>query len=290
MLTLAVAHREETYERIEEPLRERGIEARPISLTEQTTPIGENRPSLPDFDTGFVFPGRLMEGGVVDALLDVPWVNDREAVLRSRNKAETLARLAEADLPVPETVLVSNPVDDAAVRDAFERFDPPVVVKPNSTTRGTGVLKVGEVDSLLGATDYLDLLHEFPATGDRSYLIQEAIETARDYRVMVLEGDFVGAVERSLPADDAAAGRWKRNVHLGATAEGVTPPPPVLRLAERAAEVVDIPLLGVDILVSQEKTVITETNARPTIDRAEKYVGDFYDRLAGVIEGTATGR
>ncbi|MFB6153121.1 MAG: RimK family alpha-L-glutamate ligase [Halodesulfurarchaeum sp.] len=290
MLTLAVAHREETFERIEEPLRDRGIEVEPISITSQTTPIGEESPDPGGFDAGFVFPGRIMEGGVLDALLDVPWVNDREAVLRSRNKAGTLTRLAEADLPVPKTVLVSNPVEEDAVREAFERFEPPVVVKPNSTTRGNGVLQVSEVDSLLGATDYLDLLHEFPATGDRSYLIQEAIETTRDYRVMLLEGEFVGAVERSLPEDERDRGRWKRNVHRGATAEGVTPPPPVTRLAERAAEAMDIPLLGVDILVSPEKTVVTETNARPTIDREEKYVGDFYDRLTGLIERTATGR
>lgn len=287
MLTLAVAHRAETYERIQAPLEDRGIATEHVSISGGTTHLLDPSLDTAGIDAGFVFPGRLMEGGVLAALLGVPWVNDREAVLSSRNKAETLARLAAADLPVPETVLVSHPANGPDIEAAAEQLGPPLVVKPNSTTRGTGVLKVADLDSLHGATDYLDLIHEFPGTGDRSYLLQEYLPEARDFRIMVIDGEFVGAVERSIPASARDAGRWKHNVHRGAEATPVLPAKSVRDLAEEAAQVMDIPVVGVDILSTGERTVITETNARPTIDDAGKYIEGFYDKLAGVIRESA---
>ncbi|MUV59416.1 RimK family alpha-L-glutamate ligase, partial [Halobacterium sp. CBA1126] len=242
----------------------------------------EDPPFDPEnFDAGFVFPGRLMEGGVVDAFLDVPWVNDRAAVLRSRNKAGALATLADAGVPVPETVYVSNPADEDDVRAAFAAFDPPVVVKPNSTTRGVGVTKVHDADSLSGVTDYLELVHDYRATGDKSYLVQEFLPDAADYRVMVLDGEVVGAVQRTAPDG------WKHNVHRGADAAGVALPEDLRALAVDAADALDVPFLGVDLLVSGDRAVVSETNARPTIDSEEKYDAGFYDRLAALVERTA---
>jgi ribosomal protein S6--L-glutamate ligase len=227
-----------------------------------------------------------MEGGVADALLDVPWVNDREAILRSRNKGGALARLGRAGVPTPESVYVSNPVDESELRATFERFDPPVVVKPNSTTRGVGIAKAGDLDSFFGVCDYLSLVHDYRATGDRSFLVQEYLPDARDYRAMVVDGEYVGAVERRLPDAERRAGRWKHNVHRGAVAEGVELPKEHRKLAENAAEALGIDWLGVDILVSGDRAVVNETNARPTVDAETKYEADFYDRLAALIRRT----
>jgi ribosomal protein S6--L-glutamate ligase len=212
---------------------------------------------------------------------------DSSAVLRSRNKADVLARLGQADVPVPETVVVSNPAGEAELIDAFERLDPPVVVKPNSTTRGTGVAKAHDLDSFLGIVDYLDLVHDYRATGDRSFLVQEYLADATDYRAMVVDGEYVGAVERRLPESARERGQWKHNVHRGAEAEGVDLPADLRELAEQAAAVLDIPYLGVDLLVTDDRAVVNETNARPTIDSATKYEDGFWDDLAGLIRATA---
>ena len=287
MLRLAVATDAETYERMQDPLADRGIEVEYVQPSERILRLDPDAVSLDSFDAGFVFPSRVMEGGVVDALLDVPWVNDRETVLRSRNKAEVYARLGRADVPVPETTLVSNPVDEGELVTAFEEIDGEVVVKPNSTTRGTGVARAADLDSFLGICDYLDLIHDYRATGDKSFLIQEFVPDARDYRAMVVDGRFAGAVERQLPEGAVAAGQWKHNVHRGAEATGVDLPADLRRLAEDAAAALEIDWVGVDLLVSDERAVVTETNARPTIDAATKYEPGFYDDLAGLIRATA---
>jgi len=284
MLRLAVATNKQTYERMQAPLADRDIAVEYVETAERTIPLDAG---LGSFGAGFVFPPRLAEGGVVSELLGVPWVNGRDAILRSRHKGEALARLARARIPIPETVVVSDPVDEAALAAAFERFDPPVVVKPNSVTRGVGVAKAHDLDSFLGICDYLDLVHDYKATGDCSFLVQEYLDGARDYRAMCIDGEYVGAVERRLPDDALAAGQWKHNVHRGAVATGVDLDDDLRRLAERAADAMDIRFLGIDLLVTDDRAVVNETNARPTIDDATKYEDGFYDDLAGLIRRTA---
>lgn len=279
MLSLAVATDAETLDRIRGPLADRGISASYVPYRKRTLSLSDPPFSPDEFDVGLVYPGRLMEGGVLDALLDVPWVNDRETVLRSRNKAGVLARLERTGVSVPDTVLVSNPVNEDDVLDALAGFDYPVVVKPNSATRGVGVTKLGDADSALGVTDYLDLIHDFPATDDKSYLVQEYVPDATDYRVMVLDGEYAGAVERR-------GSGWKHNVHRGADATGVDPPERVKSIAEDTADVLDIPILGVDVLDTGSRALVNETNARPTIDAETKYEDGFYDRFAELVRTT----
>jgi ribosomal protein S6--L-glutamate ligase len=281
MLRLAVATRAETFDRLREPLAERDICVEHVQTRERAIDLSGEPDLDPDrFDVGYVFPPRLMEGGVADALLSIPWVNDREAILRSRNKAETLARLERAGIPVPETTLVSNPVDRETVAATFERFDPPVVVKPNSATRGLGVTRVGDPDALVGVADTFQALHESPVTGDRSFLVQEFRAEATDYRLMVVDGHCVGGVRRS-------GSGWTHNVHRGGAAEGVDPSPELRELAEGVAETLSIPLLGVDVLVNDDGPVVVETAARPTVDDVAKYDADVYDRLATLVRETA---
>ncbi|AXR79576.1 ATP-grasp domain-containing protein [Natrarchaeobaculum sulfurireducens] len=284
MIELAVANDQETFRRMREPLAERGIRATHVPASERVIALGEDTTwDANEYDVGYVYPGRLMEGGVADALLEVPWLNDRDAVLTSRNKAEVIARFERAGLPVPHSVYVSNDVSETELVDVFERFEPPVVVKPNSTTRGVGVAKAHDLDSFLGICDYLSLVHDYRATGDRSFLVQEYLPGATDYRVMVLEGEYVGAVERRLPETASARGQWKHNVHRGAEATGVELPQAWREIAESVAHELEIPFLGVDLLETGDRLVVNETNARPTIDAATKYEAGFYDRLADAI-------
>jgi ribosomal protein S6--L-glutamate ligase len=65
-------------------------------------------------------------------------------------------------------------------------------------------------------------------------------------------------------------------------------PPDLRALAEQAAEAMDVPFLGVDLLVTDDRAVVNETNARPTIDDATKYEPGFWDDLAKLIRETAS--
>lgn len=289
MLRLAVTTRAETFERMQSPLSDRGIAVDHLETRERAISIerGPNAFDSAQFDVGFVYPPRLAEGGVADALLSIPWINGREQVLRSRNKGETLARLADAGLPTPRTHFISNPVTQSELRTVFEEFEGPVVVKPNNTTRGVGVARADDLDSFLGICDYLSLVHDYRATGDRSFIVQEFLPDVVDFRVMVVDGTVAGAVKRELPKSRQTAGQWKHNVHRGATATGVDLSKDHRKLAERVASVLDIPWLGVDLLVTPEEVVVNETNARPTIDEETKYKEGFWDAVAALVRNHA---
>ncbi|AFK18184.2 RimK family alpha-L-glutamate ligase [Haloferax mediterranei ATCC 33500] len=287
MLRLAVTTSSETFERMRDPLAERGIEVG--HLRAKRFALDLSTPPTESFDVGFVYPTREMEGGVVTARHDIPWVNTREDILTSRNKAGVIAALKQSDIPVPKSVYVSNPADESELVETIEAagLDFPVVLKPNSTTRGAGIAKAHDPDSLSGLVDHLNLVHDYRATGDKSYLVQEWLPNASDYRVMVLDGQVVGAVERRLSDSARADGRWKHNVHRGAEAVGVDLPKRHRALAEVVAAELDIRYLGVDLLESDGRVVVSETNARPTIDDGAKYDDGFFDRLAALIERVA---
>ncbi|MFC7069690.1 ATP-grasp domain-containing protein [Halobaculum lipolyticum] len=287
-LRLAVTTNAETFARLRERLAPHGIAVDHVRADERTLRVdADPEGEFAGFDVGWVYPSRLMEGAVVDTHLGVPWVNGRDAVLGSRNKAGTLATLAAAGVPVPETRVVSNPVDDEAVLAAAAEVGYPVVVKPNSATRGVGVAKATDPDSLLGVTDYLDLVHDYRATGDKSFLLQEFLPDATDYRAMVVDGEYAGAVERRLPEGAVADGNWKHNVHRGAVAAGVDLDDDARDLVERAAAATGVPLVGVDLLESDGRLVVSETNARPTVDAAGKYRAGFDESLAALVRRTA---
>lgn len=283
-LDLAVASDGPTRTRLQRHLPPLGIAVHHLAVGAGVDEIGR---SFNDeaYDVGFVYPTRTVEGDVITAATGLPWVNDRDDILTTRNKAGSLTMLHAAGIPIPRTVHISSPADEAAVVEAFRSFDGPVVLKPNTTTKGIGHVLLTDEDSFRGVFDYIDLLHSFPATRDRSFLLQRYLPEARDLRVTIVDGSVVGAVERQLPDD--TAGKWVKNVHRGATAVPVDPPQEVLELAQRVATELSIDLLGVDILFTSQGPLVLEVNGRPTIDRIEKYTSDVYDRLAALIERTA---
>lgn len=284
-IDLAVASDGPTRRRLRRHLPARGIAVHHLDVGSGLTELTDTDRAARQYDVGFVYPPRTVPGAVYTARQALEWVNDRDAIATTRNKAGSLARLTAAGVSIPRTFHAVSPVEYDEVIEAAQALQGPVVIKPNATTRGTGHVLVHDTDSLRGVVDYLDLVHAFPATADRSFLVQAYHPAARDLRLTVIDGSVAGAVERTLPST-AGDGEWVRNVHRGATATAIDPPDTVVELAERAASLLSVPLLGVDILLSDDGPMVLEVNGRPTIDRVEKYPSDFYDRLTALIERT----
>ena len=288
MLELAVITHEETFSRMKDPLEDRGIISRNIQAYSRQFPISQTIPEdLQNIDVGFVYPARIMEGGVIDSLLNVPWVNGLEEVLTSRNKGKVLSILSRGGFDTPSTIMISNPIGEDELVEAYCKFDSPVVIKPNSATRGIGIALVNDIDSFIGIVDYIKLIQSGEAIGDRTFLIQEYIPDAIDCRVMIIDGEYAGAVERKFIGDNADVGKWKKNVHKNAIAVKKDMPDSIQKMAEEVAQMLKIQYLGIDLLISEDRVVINETNARATIDDEKKYIPEFYDKLADLIKSVA---
>ena len=275
-MKLLLTHGEDSNARIEEGLSSHGIDC--VTFDAYGRVYDLNDDDVPEADVGLVYPSRLVEGGVIDALSDTVWINDATDVLTTRNKARTVALLERAGVPVPETRLLSSPVSGDDVRAAFDAVGAPAVFKPNSASSGRGATLVHDEDTARGISDLFGVVHESSLVRDRSFVVQEYVEGARDYRVMVLNGDYVGAVERR-------ANGWKKNVSGGAEARGTKPSDRVVSLAEDAARALGVDFCGVDVLSrdSDDFAVVNEVNARPTVDDADKYDPDFYEEFARLV-------
>lgn len=271
-MKLLITHGEASNRRLSEGLEKHGVKTVTFNATGRVYTLNENVGA----EAGLVYPSRLVEGGVVDAIGDIVWVNDADDILTTRNKARTTALLDDAGVRTPDTRLLSSPLADEDVRTAFDEVGSPAVVKPNSASSGRGATLVRDPDSAAGVGDLFGVVHESSLVRDRTFVVQEYIEDARDFRVMVVDGDYVGAVERRAPG-------WKKNVRAGAEAHGIEPPEEVVNVAEKAARVLDIDFCGVDVLFADGATV-NEVNARPTVDDAQKYEPDFYARLARLVK------
>jgi len=107
----------------------------------------------------------------------------------ARDKLSTLVMLEKAGLPVPEQKMVKS---EAEAMEAARKIGFPVVIKPHNQDAGNGVfaklMSENHVkNAYAGAREYSDLV-----------LLEKHI-VGKDYRLIVLNGELVWAIER-LPA------------------------------------------------------------------------------------------
>jgi ribosomal protein S6--L-glutamate ligase len=192
----------------------------------------------------------------------VPVMNSPRAIERSVDKFYTDARLHEAGLPTPETVVcetVASAMD--AVRAMLGRpnrhegagMENAVIIKPIFGSMGHGLVRVSDPEVAFRVTKSLEQLRAV-------FYVQRAIDHGgRDIRVFIAGGRVIGAIERLAPA-----GEWRTNVALGATARPFELPPEWERLALAAATAMGAEYAGVDLLPSREgPAFVLEVNAIP---------------------------
>ena len=214
---------------------------------------------------------RLIPGGSLEQLIyrldalhwieehGVPVMNPPRAIERSVDKFYTDARLREAGLPTPDTVVCER-IDDAmpSIRAMLERTPPDggeraIVIKPIFGSMGHGIVRVTDPDVAFRVLQSLDQIRAV-------FYIQRAIESGgRDVRVFVVGGRVIGAIERR-----ADGGDWRTNVSRGGSASAFDLPSGWAALALRAVAAIGADYAGVDLLPSKDGGVfVLEVNGIP---------------------------
>src|SRR5262249_12666582 len=189
----------------------------------------------------------------------VPVMNAAAAIERSVDKFYTDARLREAGVPTPETVVTERSDEAmAAIRAMLARPAPDgagneVVIKPIFGSMGHGIVRVSDPDVAFRVVQALDQIRSV-------YYVQRAIDSnGPDVRAFVIGGRVVGAIERR-----AASGDWRANVSRGGRARSFDLPPAWQALAIRAAAAIGADYAGVDLLPSSDGAVfVLEVNGIP---------------------------
>jgi ribosomal protein S6--L-glutamate ligase len=208
------------------------------------------------------------------------FLNPVSAIAAARSKITALQLLHAAGLPVPATILVRTP---EGLEDALRLIpEGPWVVKPAMGSKGR------DIDLARTAADVRSVFgRRWEADRHEILLLQEYLagEGGRpwDLRVVVLLGEVVGAMRREAPA-----GEFRSNYSLGGSVAAVRLEPVLAALAVRAAEMLDLDLAGVDILVAPAGPRILEVNANPGwegISTAMAAAGDdFFARFLAILE------
>jgi len=186
-------------------------------------------------------------------------MNPPRAIERSVDKFYTDARLREAGLPTPDT-LVCERIDDAmpSIRAMLERTpsdggERAIVIKPIFGSMGHGIVRVTDPDVAFRVLQSLDQIRAV-------FYIQRAVDSGgRDVRVFVVGGRVVGAIERH-----ADGGDWRTNVSRGGSASPFDLPAAWAALALRAVAAIGADYAGVDLLPSKDGRVfVLEVNGIP---------------------------
>jgi RimK family alpha-L-glutamate ligase len=193
-------------------------------------------------------------------------INSPKSLECAVDKYLTTARLHEAGLPVPETIVCEHE-DDAL--SAFEQLGGDVVVKPLFGAEGRGIVRVSDPD--LAHRTFRTLMRLNAVLYLQRFIDHEGF----DVRVLVLDGKPLGAIRRRSPND------FRTNVSRNAVAEPHEATPREIDFALRAASVTGAFIAGVDLLYDRAgNCYVIEVNAVPGWQAFAKVTGiDVADKL-----------
>lgn len=250
-------------ESLREALAQRGIAAECHPVTQLTARVTElprltaATTPLDDCDVVFVraIPAGSLEQVVyrMDALRmlehgGVRVVNSATAIEHGVDKYYTSARLHDAGLPTPRTV-VAERFEDAMA--AYEELGGDVIVKPLFGSEGRGMVRICDADTAYRVFRAQEL-------GRYVYCLQEFVpHSSEDIRAFVVGDRVVGAMLRK-------GNGWKTNAAQGAKVEAIELDERQEELSIRAARVVGAEHAGVDILPGEDgRHTIIEVNTIP---------------------------
>ncbi len=271
-----------TTRRMVEAARARGLRTRVIDPLEIRLGLGERAPAaywrgrrLPPADVVVPRIGLSVHQyglAVVNQLelMGVPVMNGAYGIAASRNKMRVLQMLSAAGVPVPRTVMASEP---GGIKDMVKLVGGvPVLVKLLSVSEKSGVMICESLQSLEAALEAILGLGQ-------NIVVQQYLRGARgrDLRVLVVGGQVIAAMRRSAPL-----GRFAPNLRRGAQFEPVELTEEYARPALEAARVLQLEVCAVDMLDVKGAPRVFEVNSSPSVREAEATCG--VDAAGRIVE------
>jgi len=214
-------------------------------------------------------------------LLNIPVVNDFEAVRISRHQFYTLQALSSVGIPFPDSIFINSA--DGFFRAVKDLGGYPVVVKQVSRRQGRGVMKVDS--AALACAIIADHL-EKPQKERRGLLIQRYLPLSgrQDIRVLIVGQQVAGAqVLKPIPGD------FRANFHLSGQSRLFEMTPEIDDLSIRAARAIGLDIAGVDLMVEKGGSPqVGEVNYAPGFKGLEAasgrdIAGEIIDYVVGRI-------
>ncbi|MDF2379157.1 MAG: RimK family alpha-L-glutamate ligase [Candidatus Gracilibacteria bacterium] len=197
-------------------------------------------------------------------LMGLPMLNEYNAILRAKNKLQTLQILSHYEVPVVKTAVVNNSKYLKQATRYIGTF--PIIMKTTYGSYGNGVAIVESQRSVKSTYGILS-----DSVGTKNIiLLQEYIAESegKDIRLFVVNGEVIATMQRS--AED---GDFRSNVGQGGSGMGYTPTEEEIHMAVKATKALGLEVSGVDIIQTKNGPAIMEVNANPGFKELEEISG-----------------
>ena len=214
----------------------------------------------------------------------IPCLNNYDSFSLCEDKFRTSHRLSRAGITTAEYRLCRRQ-EKSMLKNTIREWDGRLIYKPTDGWGGMGIVKIEDERSLDMLIPFLD------QTNISHFYVERFINyDMTDFRVDIVDGEFVGCYGRKAPSDD-----WKTNITSGGSIILREPSDEVINLAIKAAKVVNLEIAGVDLIYDLEKEeyIVLEVNGIPAFaTKEQESMGlDFnnkkIDKIVDLIERRA---
>lgn len=189
-------------------------------------------------------------------LRGVVTLNQASAFQLARDKWLSLAQLAAAGIPLPDSQLHGELVSG---RRAVNFSQTPLVVKTLSGSQGVGVMLAENVST---AAALVETLQAGKINTLQQHFVAEA--AGQDVRAFVIGDKVVAAMQRR-----GKAGEFRANIAQGGEAQTIQLTVEEQALALRASKTIGLDVAGVDLIRSKNGLMVLEINASPGLEMIE---------------------
>ncbi len=202
--------------------------------------------------------------------------NSSECIRLCDDKALTYLVLYKKGIPIPKTVIAPKTYNkcqsESWCKDAARLVGYPVVIKECFGSLGMQVYL---------AKNEAELMAQVEEIGQKPFVLQEFLPDGAgwDLRVLVADGEIIGAIKRSNAKD------FRANAARGGVVEAVSLTKEQEKLALAAADAVGAFFAGVDLIMGKDGFVVCEVNSNMLFDAAERALGiSISDKIAEKIK------
>ena len=282
---------DEIQKKLISQLKRKGIQSIPgLNLAKATAQGGDivcNGVSMTELDLFFSYNAggqKPFQMYLYEALNhSIPTINNYDSFALAEDKFLTSHKLRKAGINTAEYKLVSRG-DINLIKNTVREWGGQVVYKPTNGWGGNGLAKIDDervFDIMIPFLKSMDVPH--------FYLEKFINYDKTDYRVDIVDGEFVGCYGRQAPKDN-----WKTNITGGGSIITREPTDEIIELALKATKATGLEIAGVDLLYDRdaEEFVVLEVNGIPAFatPEQEKLGLDFNDlkieKIVNLIDKT----
>jgi RimK family alpha-L-glutamate ligase len=186
------------------------------------------------------------------------------------NKIDTNQLLVNANLPIPDTIIIKPPFFGPSLDNEIdlihEMLGFPVIIKTHFGLHGIGVHLCNshhDLKSFLQICDKISLPNTY-------FIAQKYIGKYKgsDIRVWIIGGEVIGSMLRHNTTGD-----FRANIAQGASAKKIELDNSLKDMAIKASKIIGLDFAGIDILIDTDCYKICEVNSSPEFKTFEPTTG-----------------